>query len=84
MSDMTPPRNADNRSLDEALGTLPDSARAFWFLGDTDGRSQDVIILVTCSGEMSEVLPSLGTVRDAVSRNCISSPTSETNETERG
>jgi hypothetical protein len=51
------------------LGTLPDSARAFWFLGDTDGESQDVIILVTCSGEMSEVLPSLGTVRDAVSRN---------------
>ncbi len=51
------------------MGTLPDSARAFWFLGDTDGRSQDVIILVTYSGEMSEVLPSLGTVRDAVSRN---------------
>jgi hypothetical protein len=66
---LPPPRNADNRSLDEALGTLPDSARAFWFLGDTDGRSQDVIILVTCSGATSEVSPSLDTIRNAVSRN---------------
>lgn len=68
MSDMSPPpphtHTTDDHDPAGIADALPDGARAFWFLGESNGSSQEVIVLVTCKGETSEVFPSLSTMRN--------------------